>query len=500
MPESPELIMLASFNIDYLILIAAVLLVFSIIASKSSGRLGVPSLLVFLIIGMLAGVDGPGGIEFNNYGFAQFLGVFALVVILFSGGLDTRWESVKPVLKKGLLLSTLGVILTAAVVGVSVWYFTPFSLIEGLLLGAIISSTDAAAVFSILRSKNLGLKGRLRPILELESGSNDPMAYFLTVTLIGYALTPSISLWTGVLSFVLQMSIGGLVGYLVAKGMVWLLNKINLDYDGLYPVLLLGMVMLTYAISSFAKGNGFLSVYVAGVILGNNNFIHKKSILKFFDGIAWLMQIIMFLTLGLLVNPSSIVPVAGTGILVSVILIFVARPIGVFASLAFFRMQLREKILISWVGLRGAVPIIFATFPLIAGLDKAELIFNIVFFVVFTSVALQGTTLALVAKWLKLYRKEHAKRRYPLELELVEGFHNELVEIAVPNGCSAAGKRLVDLGFPKNTLIVMIERDKKYITPNGSTIIEAGDNLLVMTDSPNDLNYINSCLGIKKID
>lgn len=492
--------MLDSIGIDYLILIGAVLLLLSIIASKTSGRLGVPALLFFMMIGMVAGGDGPGGIEFSNYGFAQFLGVIALAFILFSGGLDTRYESVKPVMKKGLVLATLGVVLTAVVVGLIVWKLTPFSLIEGLLLGSIISSTDAAAVFSILRSKNLGLKGRLRPILELESGSNDPMAYFLTITLTGFALSPEMSVWSGVFSFLLQMSIGGLVGYVVGKGIVWLINKINLDYDGLYPVLLLAMVLFTYALSSVLKGNGFLSVYIAGVILGNSSFIHKKSILKFYDGLAWLMQIIMFLALGLLVNPSNIIPIAGTGLLVSLALIFVARPIGVFVSLAFFKVQIREKLLISWVGLRGAVPIIFATYPLMAGLAHAEMMFNIVFFVVFTSVALQGTTLPVVAKWLGLYRQEHPKRRYPLELELVEGFHNELVEIEVPTGCSSVGRRIVDLGFPKNTLIVMIERNKKYITPNGSTIIEPGDNLLVMTDSENDLTNVNSCLGINRLN
>jgi cell volume regulation protein A len=491
--------MWTTLSIDYLILTGAILLLLSILASKTSGKLGVPSLLLFMAIGMLAGADGPGGIDFSNTGMAQFMGVFALIMILFSGGLDTRWESVKPVLWKGVLLSTLGVMITAGVVGLFVWQFTGFSLVEGLLLGAIISSTDAAAVFSILRSKNIGLKGRLRPLLELESGSNDPMAFFLTITLVQIALLPDTSFWDGILSFLLQMSVGALAGYLMGKAMNWILNHIKLDYDGLYPVLLLGLVLFTYALTSFLKGNGFLAVYIAAVILGNRNFIHKRSILKFFDGQAWLMQIVMFLALGLLVYPSRIIPVIGIGLLVSVVLIFVARPLGVFISLHFFKMQTREKILISWVGLRGAVPIIFATYPLMAGLVKADIIFNIVFFVVLTSVALQGTTLSVVAKWLALYREVSPKRRYPLELELTDGFHNELVEVSVPPECSAVGKSLVELNFPKNTLIVMIERDKKYITPNGATILEPGDNLLVMTDSPKDLASINSCLGIKRI-
>lgn len=486
-------------NIDHIILIAAILLLLSIVASKTSGRLGVPSLLLFLLIGMLAGSDGPGGIEFSSAGIAQMLGVFALILILFSGGMDTRWESVKPVLWKGVLLSTLGVLLTAGVVGAFVYFLTDFSLVEGLLLGAIISSTDAAAVFSILRSKNIGLKGRLRPLLELESGSNDPMAFFLTITLTQLAVNTDSSIWAGVISFFIQMSVGAASGYLMGKIMVWVLNRIKLDYDGLYPVLLTGLVLFTYAMTASLNGNGFLAIYIAAVILGNNNFIHKKSMLKFYDGQAWLMQIVMFLALGLLVYPSKILPVVGTGLLVSFVLIFIARPIGVFLSLSFFRMQIREKTLISWVGLRGAVPIIFATYPLMAGLVKADTIFNIVFFVVLTSVALQGTTLSFVAKWLKLYRPENQKRKYPLELELTDGFHNELVEVQVPLDCTAAGKPLVDIGFPKNALIVMIERDKKYITPNGATIIEPGDNLLVMTDSPKDLASINSCLGINRL-
>lgn len=491
--------MLTGISIDYLILTAAILLLLSIVASKTSGRLGVPSLLLFLLIGMLAGADGLGGIDFANTALVQLLGVFALIIILFSGGLDTRWESVKPVLLKGLILSTIGVMLTAAIVGIVVWQLTEFSLVEGLLLGAIISSTDAAAVFSILRSKNLGLKKRLRPLLELESGSNDPMAFFLTITLMQLLLVPDTSLWEGLLSFLLQMSIGGLVGYLMGRLMVWVLNHIRLDYDGLYPVLIIGLVLLIYSLAVFFKGNGFLAVYIAGVILGNHSFIHKRSILKFFDGQAWLMQIIMFLALGLLVYPSRIVPVIGIGLLVSFVLIFVARPLSVFLSLAIFKMQIREKLLISWVGLRGAVPIIFAIFPLMAGLPNAEMIFNIVFFVVLTSVAVQGTTLAPVARWLGLYQWEPPKKKYPLELDLTEGFHNELVEITVPEDCSAAGKPLVEVGFPQTALIVMIERNKKYITPKGTTIIEPGDNLLVMTDRPEDLAHVNSCLGINKV-
>lgn len=486
-------------NTENLILFGAVLLFLSILASKTSGKLGVPSLIIFLLIGMLAGVDGIGQITFNDFGAIQKLGTVALLFILFSGGLDTKKESVYPVIWKGVSLSTLGVLFTAGTTGLFVWHFTDFSLIEGLLLGSIISSTDAAAVFSTLRSKNIGLRGRLRPILELESGSNDPMAYFLTIAFIQLATNQLTGIDEVVLLFLTQMTLGFVYGILLGKAGVWIINRIRLDYDGLYPVLIMAIMLFTYAISAFGYGNGFLSVYVLGLVMGNSSFIHKKSMTRFYDGQAWLMQIVMFISLGLLVNPREIVPVMGTGLLVSVFLMFVARPVGVFVSMSFFKMKFREKVFLSWVGLRGAVPIIFATLPVIAGIANAGMIFNIVFFIVLTSVALQGTTFMPVAKWLKLHKHESAARKYPLELELTENFKNELVEVSIPPDCPQANKPIVEIGFPRNALIVLIERNKQYITPNGNTIIRGGDNLLVMTNSMRDLEDIKACLQITKV-
>ena len=351
---------------EAILLVIALLLLTGIIASKTSGKLGVPVLALFLAVGMLAGSEGLGGINFDNAKMAQSLGIFALTFILFSGGLDTKWEMVKPVMWQGIMLSTFGVMITALTIGYLLYLLTEFTFSEGLLLGAIVSSTDAAAVFSILRSKNIGLRGRLRPLLEFESGSNDPMAFFLTILMVSFITGASESPWNIFPLFFQQMIIGGIIGIIAGKLMVWMINKIKLEHDGLYPVFVMALVLLTFSASSLVNGNGFLAVYLAALILGNSKFIHKKSLMKFFDGQAWLMQIIMFITLGLLVFPSRMVPLIGIGLLISFILIFIARPLGVYLSLLPFKMKTREVAFISWVGLRGAVPIVFATYPMLA--------------------------------------------------------------------------------------------------------------------------------------
>lgn len=475
---------------ENILLITSVLLLLSILASKTTGKLGVPSLIIFLVIGMLAGSDGIGGIYFNDSNLAQSLGIIALAFILFSGGLGTKWESIKPVFLQGFVLSTLGVFLTAVCVGLFVSYVTNFSVTEGLLIGAIVSSTDAAAVFSILRSKNIGLKGNLRPLLELESGSNDPMAYFLTIGITSVIINGDTSLVSLVPLFFSQMIIGAIAGYLMGKIMTLILNKINLDYEGLYPVLTLALTFFTYSFTDFLNGNGFLAVYLSAIILGNSNFIHKKSIIRFYDGQAWLMQIVMFLTLGLLVFPKQMMPFIGTGLLIAVFLIFVARPFAVFICLSLFKTKIREMTLISWVGLRGAVPIVFATYPLLKGVENSDIIFNIVFFIVLSSVLLQGTTIPLVSKILYLYKPEKFKPKHPLEIELSENFKNEIFEIELLKDSYAVGKMIFNLNFPKSSLIVLINRDDKFITPNGRTVLEKGDKLLIMSDNKNDRQYI----------
>ncbi len=464
------------------VIVIAILLLLSILASKISDRFGVPALLVFLVLGMLAGSEGLGGIYFDDPSLAQSMGVVALSLILFSGGLSTQWQRVRPIFAWAFLLSTLGVFMTALVVGLfSVMVFN-FTIMEGLLLGAIVSSTDAAAVFSILRSKGISLRGQLKPLLEFESGSNDPMAVFLTIGIIMVLKQPESSLWAMIRFFVLQMSIGLAVGYVMARVTLYLVNRLKLGYEGLYPVLTLSLALLTYGLSDKLGGNGFLAVYITGIIAGNSKFIHKRSLLHFHDGLAWLMQITMFLSLGLLVFPSHLLPIMGLSLLISGCLILVARPAGVFLSLLPSPFSFREKVFISWVGLRGAVPIILATFPFLAGILQADLIFNVVFFVVLTSVLLQGTTIQFLAKWLKVDAPLHQQRIYPIEYNPDSEFKSELNELIIPAGSQVIGKKLVDLKLPPECLIVLIVRGNEYVLPSGQTFLSDGDALLILAD------------------
>ncbi len=487
-----------TLSVENILLLGSVLLFISIIASKTSFKLGVPTLILFLVVGMLAGSDGPGGIYFNDPRLAQFLGVVSLTFILFSGGLDTKWESVKPVLWQGLSLSTLGVLITALLVGVFSSYLLGFTIAEGLLLGAIVSSTDAAAVFSILRTRSIGLKGNLRPTLEFESGSNDPMAYFLTISMTFIVLNPDTSVLVLIPKFLKGMVLGGLCGFVMGKAMILLINKIRLDVAGLYPVLILSLVFFTFSFTDFIGGNGFLAIYISGIILGSSNFIHKKSLMKFYDGQAWLMQIVMFLSLGLLVYPSKIVPIFGPGILISVFLIFAARPIAVFISLSLTKgLNFRKKLFISWVGLRGAAPIVFATYPMLAGMHYADTIFNLVFFISVSSVVLQGSTLPIVARWLHVSVPGKIKRNFPLDIELKEDIKSELVELDIPTNSPVVGRAVVQIGMPKGSIIVLIHRNDKYITANGETVIEANDHLLVMADNKAVVEEVYTNFGLK---
>ncbi len=482
--------------LEQLLLIGSILIFISVVASKTSLKTGIPVLIVFLGVGMLAGSDGLGKIPFDNPRLAQWLGTTALTIILFSGGLDTKFESIRKVIWSGVSLSVLGVFISAFTVGLFLYLVLGFSLLEGLLVGAIISSTDAAAVFSILRSRKTGLKGNLRPLLELESGSNDPMAFFLTITFISLILNPAGIGFSVLLVFFQQMFLGAVIGFFLGRVMVFVTNKINLEYEGLYPVLILAMMFFTFSITDFFHGNGFLAVYISGIILGNKSFIHKKSVLRFFDGIAWMMQITMFVTLGLLVFPSKIFPVMGLGLMVAAVLIFVARPLSVFISLAFTRMPVLQKMFISWVGLRGAVPIVFATFPMVAGLENSELIFHVVFFVVLTSVLVQGTTLTLSAKVFKVEDKTVKPSDYPLDKELIDQVKKDLMEVKITPDCRAAGKSIVSLNFPKTALIVMIKREDHFLTPRGDTVLKPGDRLWVIAEDKSEVSKVLNSIGV----
>ncbi|MBW8334370.1 MAG: potassium/proton antiporter [Prolixibacteraceae bacterium] len=482
---------------ENILLVGSILLFISLFAGKTSYKFGVPVLIFFLAIGMLAGSEGIGGINFDNPKTAQFIGIIALNFILFSGGFDTDWKTVKPILWHGISLSTLGVLITATTVGVFVWAVTDFTIYEGLLLGSIVSSTDSAAVFSILRSRSIALKGNLRPTLELESGSNDPMAYVLTIVLTGFVVSQDASFLSTIPFLLKQLLIGGVLGFAFGKLGKLIINGIKLDFEGLYIVLIIAIMFFSFSATDFVGGNGFLAVYICAVYLGNHDLIHKKKFIKSFDSFAWLMQIVLFLTLGLLVFPSEIIPVIGIGMVISVFLILIARPLGVFSSLIFFKGQKRGKLFISWVGLRGAVPIVFATYPLIAGAEKAHMIFNIVFFISLTSVLIQGSTLSVVAKWLKLTVPESAKQLTQTDIELSDTIKEMLTEIIIPNDCNSAGKQIVELGLPKTTLISIIQRDNKFITPNGSTVLEPNDKLFILSETKEDLNEVFNCLAMK---
>jgi cell volume regulation protein A len=461
------------------LLIAGVLLMAGVAASKASHKLGVPALLLFLLIGMLAGSEGPGGIPYDDPRQARFIGVIALAFILFAGGLETDRRTVRKVLWHALSLSTLGVLLTAALVGAFSTCVLGLPWKEGLLMGAIISSTDAAAVFAVLRSQSVGLKGETQPLLELESGSNDPMAVFLTTGVLGL-LAGGGTLAHLAPAFLLQMSVGAAAGTGFGKLAVKLLNGLRLESEGLYPVATVAAVLLIYGGTDALGGNGFLAVYLAGIVMGGEEFLHKRSLARFHDGIAWLMQMVMFLVLGLLVFPSRLVPVAGAALLTALFLMFAARPLAVLACLLFAKMRFRQKLFISWVGLRGAVPIILATFPYEAGLPRADYYFNVVFFTVLLSVLLQGTTLTPVARWLKLAVPLSARRKYPLEFVPQAGSGSDLMELEVPDSSPVIGKRIMDLGLPSRVLIVLLSRGDDFLAPRGATGIERGDRMLIL--------------------
>lgn len=387
--------------VDFAVLAVGLLLLTSVVAARLSERLRVPALLLFLGLGMLAGSDGPGGIAFDSPGSAQAVGTVALIFILFAGGLDTSWSVVRPVLAPGLLLSTVGVLITAAIVGTAAWWllgsFSGFQVgqqgltwTEGLLLGAIVASTDAAAIFPLFRGGGFLPRPRIRAVIELEAGSNDPMAVILTTTVIGLVLSPTSGLGSAVVGLGTGLTLGVLMG--VATGLLAVISieRIELDADGLYPALALAFGLSTYGLTELVTGNGFLAVYVCGVVIGNRVNTNRLLILQVNDAAAWMAQIAMFLVMGLLVFPSELLDVAPAGIAVALVLLLIARPLSVFACLAPFGYRRSEMTYVSWSGLKGAVPIVLATFPATGGIEAADELFSVVFFVVLISVLVQG--------------------------------------------------------------------------------------------------------------
>jgi cell volume regulation protein A len=464
------------------ILLGAFLLFLSIFASKFTDRIGIPGLLIFLGIGMLVGSDGFNWIYLDDPKVAQTVGVFALMYILFSGGLDTDYKKIRPVIGSSLVLATLGVLLSAGLLGLFAKWLLGFSWLESMLVGAIVSSTDAAAVFSVLRTRHIALKYRLQELIEFESGTNDPMAIFLTIGLITLIMEPTAGLGQLGILFMKQMVFGALAGYLFGLAISWILNQIELEYDGLYTVLTLALVALSFAITDLLGGSGFLAVYLVGLIVGNRNIVHKKSLMNFFDGISWLMQITMFLVLGLLVFPNQLIPFAAQGVALAFFLMFVARPVSVYVGLIKSPFSSRAKAFVSWVGLRGAVPIILATFPLVAGVPNADAIFHLIFFVVILSVAAQSTTIPPAAKLFHVFMPMKKRVKYPIEFDASVDTKSMLKEVELPDDSPHIGKQIIDLSLPPQTLIVLINRNGKFVVPNGITRFETGDKLLVLGD------------------
>lgn len=474
------------FLIDTLILVTGVLLLLGIASSKISTRLGVPVLVLFLLLGMLAGSEGIGGLEFENYQLAHGIGTLALALILFDGGLSTSFAAIHQAWKPSFLLATLGVLVTAAITGLAAAWILQITILEGLLLGSIVASTDASAVFSVLRSGGVSLPKPIASVLEVESASNDPMAIFLTVGCIE-VLLGNVSLGPGLLTlFAAQMLIGCLCGALGGYAAGWVVNRIELGAAGMYPVLISGFGLLTYGLAAKLGGSGFLAVYLAGVIIGNRPLVFQRGIRLYHDSIAWLSQIVMFVVLGLLCFPSRLAGVAGNALLVSVVLIIVARPLAVFVSAWPFRYSFKELAFISWVGLKGAVPITLATFPLMLATDEnslqANLLFDVVFFVVVVSALIQGVTLAPVARWLGLEQPRAPEPPVTLEISSLRHINGEIVDYAISDDSRAANRRVKELALPEGAVIALISRGDRVVPPQGSTIIQPGDHVILVLE------------------
>ena len=489
---------------ENILLVGAILLFLSVLVGKTGAKFGVPALLLFLGVGMLAGSDGFG-IYFDSPQIAQFIGTVALCIILFSGGMDTHYREIKPILAPGVTLATLGVLMTTIITGLFIYSLSDLlpgnfqlGLLESMLLAAVMSSTDSASVFSILRSKGISLKERLRPTLELESGSNDPMAYMLTILLIQVIEIGVIDWPHSIVLLFMQLSIGAAAGFALGYAIVWIINRINVPNESLYPVLLFSCDFFVFAFTNLLQGNGYLAVYIAGLVVGNRKLMHKRSLTTFFDGFTWLFQIVMFLTLGLLVNPSELPAVAGVGLLVAIFMIVVSRPISVFACLLpFRRFTTRARVYISWVGLRGAVPIIFATYPLMsAEIPNARMIFNIVFFVTIVSLLVQGTTVSAMARWLGLVGKSEEKEIF--NVALPDEIKSAMSEIELTDEALSGGNKLMNLSLPDNTLVVMVKRREQYFVPKGHTHLQSGDRLLVISDNDEELRKSYESLGISR--
>jgi len=462
--------------------IYSALIIFSILSSKLFFRFGFPILLIFLTFGMLAGTDGPGGIEFSDYGLAQSVGIFSLMYILFLGGLESDWDALKTSLSIGIKLSIIGTVLTAVLLGFFIhWIFPILGFMESFLLGSIVSSTDAASVFNIFKTGGSNLKERIKKIIEFESGSNDAIGVLLTTVFLNVITSETeVSGFYFVWYFILQIVVGILMGYGLGMVILYLMNTVTLGYDGLYLVFITACVPFVYSVTAIFQGNGFLAVYIAGILIGRYPFIHKKSIFRFLNGYVWILQIGMFLCFGLLVFPNRLGELWLPGLTIAIILIVIARPIAVFISLIGDKLPIREKLFISWVGLRGASPIIMATFPIAQGIAGGELLFHLVFFVVLISLLIQGSTIQFMANWLGLLSQKSENLYQPRDFDNMEFPGMTLQEFIVPYNASSVDKALFEIKLPKESHILLIARGEQFLIPSGNTIVRGGDVIWIL--------------------
>ena len=467
-----------------IMIICGLVLLISITSTKILYKFGVPILLIFIMLGMLFGSDGIVGIYFNDYQLTNKIATVALIFIMFFGGFGTNWSMAKPVAIPSILLSTLGVVFTAGLTGVFCFLVFKTTLLEGLLIGSIVGSTDAASVFAILRSQRLNLKGSIASMLELESGSNDPCAYMLTTIVLGIMSNSNNgNIFIMVLS---QILLGGMVAVVLAKLSIYLLRHFKFEIEGFYPIFMTAIAVLAYSLSEYLGGNGYLCVYITGIIIGNAKIPHKKSIFQFLDGISWLMQIMLFFLLGLLAFPSKIPLVIGKGILISIFMILVARPVAIFSILYWFKVPIKQQIFIAWVGIRGAASIVFAIFAETYGVSMNNDIFHIIFFIALFSVVVQGTITPKLAKKLDLIDNEESV--FKTFNDYKEDKSTSLVEFTIDEHNIIANKTIMDANIPEDILVVMIKRNGDVFVPNGSTEVLPGDILVL---SGNKLKHFN---------
>ncbi len=487
-------------EVEFVLLILSLLFFISIIADKIGYKFGVPALLLFLVVGMLFGPHGMGallgneGIEIRT-NTAQALSTLAMCIILFSGGMDTKLSDIKSVLAPGITLATLGVLITCAVTGVIIYFLfswinvvTTVSIWMALLIAATLSSTDSASVFSILRTNGLGLKHDLRPLLELESGANDPMAYVLTTTLISVVLTAEaqVTALPIIQTIVIQLVMGSVIGLAFGWGLVALMRRVKLGNEALYPIMVLTACIFIFSITHYLQGNTYLAVYVGGLVIGNNKFTRKRQTKSFFNGLTWLSQLMMFLMLGLMVNPKDLFNyrVLLPCLIISIVMIFISRPIAVWLCITpFRRYHQRDKMMLSWVGLKGAVPIIFAIMCKANGVPYADLVFNVVFLCTLVSLIVQGTTLTVMAKKLKLDMPPEKERTLEhFDMDLPDEIQSSAREVEVTEPMLELGNTPRQLQIPPHTLIIMVRRGEDFFVPTGASELQVGDQLLVISD------------------